>query len=83
MTTSGSDELRELEVTVREELVTVESSDIDEVLAEPQSEWRYDPIDAQREEVELRGLLSAIETVEQGHAGDQTNSCPADHQAVD
>jgi hypothetical protein len=66
MTTSDSDGLRELEVIIREELVIVESSDTDEVLTEPQSEWLYDPIDAQREEVELRGLLGAIETVERG-----------------
>jgi hypothetical protein len=65
MTTSDS-ELRELEVIVKEELVIVESSDVDEVLAEPQSEWLYDPTDAQREEVELRGLLGAIEGVEHG-----------------
>jgi hypothetical protein len=83
MTTSDSDELRELEVIVKEELVIVESSDVDEVLAEPQSEWLYDPTDAQREEVELRGLLGAIEGVEHSTQATASNRDPQANTAVD
>jgi hypothetical protein len=82
MTTSDS-ELRELEVIVKEELVIVESSDVDEVLAEPQSEWLYDPTDAQREEVELRGLLGAIESVEHGTQATAPNRDPQANTTVD
>jgi hypothetical protein len=83
MATSDDDGLRELEVIVKEELVMAESSDVDEVFAEPQSEWLYDPMEGQREEVELRGLLGAIETVEQGTQAAQPDHDPQVITAVD
>jgi hypothetical protein len=75
MTTGDSDGLHELEVIVNQELVMIDSRDIEEELAEPQSEWLYDPTDAQRDGVELRNLLGAIEAVEQG-----TRAAEPDHE---
>jgi hypothetical protein len=83
MTTSDSDGLCELEVIVEEEFVMIESSDTDEVLTEPHSEWLYDPIDAQREEVELRSLLGAIETVEQGTHAAEPDQDPQATSTID
>ena len=55
---------RELEIEVEADLVMVESSRSEEVLAQPESEWLFDPLDAQREEVGLRSLLGAVEALE-------------------
>ena len=62
---SNPDEsLRGLEVEVEAELTIAESSHPEETADAPLSEWRYDPADAERYEVGLRGLLGAVEAVE-------------------
>ena len=71
MTTPAGDNafLQELELTVRSELTIVETSE-PEVDADgvPAVEWLLDP-DAQRYEVGLHSLLSAVETLEYGSRG--------------
>lgn len=65
--------LRELERGVRAELALAETSQPEEeTVGVPIDEWRFDPADAQREEVGLRSLLGAVEAVEEG-------SRPGDH----
>jgi len=61
--------LEELELNVRSELTIVETSE-PEVDADgvPAAEWLLDP-DAQRYEVGLHSLLSAVETLEYGSRG--------------
>jgi len=63
----GNPFLQELELNVRSELTIVETSepelDADGV---PTAEWLLDP-DAQRYEIGLHSLLSAVETME-GHS---------------
>lgn len=61
---TGDDNLHELELTVREELIVVESSPLEEESDDaPALEWELDA-DAQRYEVSLRTLLGAIEATE-------------------
>jgi hypothetical protein len=61
--TGDGEFLRELEVEVEEELDLAESTRPEEITA-PSSEWPFDPVDVQREEIGLRSLLDAIEAVE-------------------
>jgi hypothetical protein len=61
--TREGDHLRELEAEVRAELGLVESSRPKEITG-PSSEWLFDPVDAEREEIGLRSLLGAIEAAE-------------------
>ena len=65
---SGSDRgiFDEVEIMVEEEVQMIESSCTEDVANEPPSAWLYDPLDAQLEEVRLRSLLSAVESVESG-----------------
>ncbi|MGF7234711.1 MAG: hypothetical protein ACQSGP_07105 [Frankia sp.] len=57
--------LYELELNVRAELTQVETSPReDEAVSVPMDEWLLDPADAQRDEVGLRNLLDAVETLE-------------------
>jgi hypothetical protein len=62
--TGDGDALRELEVEVEAELNLAESSRPEEIIGVPSSEWLFDPMDAQREEVGLRSLLGAVEAME-------------------
>ncbi len=55
--------LRELEVEVEVELDLAESTRPEEITG-PSTEWLFDPLDVQREEIGLRSLLGAIEAVE-------------------
>jgi hypothetical protein len=56
--------LREVELTVKEELTVVESSPLSEESdGAPTLEWLLDP-DGQRYEVSLRTLLGAVEALE-------------------
>ncbi|MFI6744497.1 hypothetical protein ACIBI9_67630 [Nonomuraea sp. NPDC050451] len=72
---SGEDDfLYELEVEVEAEVTLVESSHPEEVAELPVTEWLFDPTDAEREEIGLRGLLDAVEVLEDG-------SRPGDHVA--
>ncbi|GAA4557576.1 hypothetical protein [Planotetraspora kaengkrachanensis] len=62
--------LYELEIEVEEEVILAESSRPEEAAELPVSEWRFDPADAEREEIGLRGLLGAVEALEEGHRPD-------------
>jgi hypothetical protein len=73
--TGGSGFLHELELDVRAELAQAETSQTaEEAAGVPVDEWLFDPADAQRDEVRLRSLLGAVETLEDG-------SRPADRGA--
>jgi hypothetical protein len=57
--------LHELESNVRAELALAESSlPEEEAIRVPIDEWILDPADAPRDEVSLRSLLGAVETLE-------------------
>jgi hypothetical protein len=62
--TGDGDALRELEVEVEAELNLAEASRPEEIIGVPSSEWPFDPMDVQREEVGLRSLLGAVEAME-------------------
>jgi hypothetical protein len=72
--TGDNDSLYELEVEVEAELAMAESSDPEEAMRLPVTEWLFDPADVQRDEVGLRGLLGAVEALEgdsrSGHSTD-------------
>ena len=62
---SGDGEfLHGLETEVEAELEIAEHSHPEETATAPVAEWRFDPVDAERYEVGLRGLLGAVEAVE-------------------
>ncbi|MEW1846386.1 hypothetical protein AB0392_51240 [Nonomuraea angiospora] len=72
---SGEDDfLYELQIEVEAEVTLVASSHPEEVAELPVTEWLFDPVDAEREEIGLRGLLDAVEALEDG-------SRPGDHVA--
>jgi hypothetical protein len=56
--------LHALESVVEAELTMAESSHPAAAADLPVTEWLFDPADAQREEVELRSLLGAVEALE-------------------
>jgi hypothetical protein len=67
MSTSPLDDafLHELELDVRAELTLAASSPpAAEAVRVPVGDWLLDPADAQRDEVGLRGLLGAVESLE-------------------
>lgn len=67
--------LSELELDVKEELVTAETLDLEEAAGgEPGDDWT-DP-DAERYEVSLRVLLGAVEAVEDGPGEPGGHSSP-------
>lgn len=59
-----NDFLHELEAEVEIEVTRVESSHPEAAFGLPVTEWLFDPMDAEREETGLRGLLGAIEALE-------------------
>lgn len=61
--------LHGLEVDVEAEITIAEASHAEDVATTPVTEWRYDPADAERYEVGLRGLLGAVEAVEEAEGG--------------
>lgn len=61
--------LHGLEIEVEAELTIVESSNLETVAETPVGEWLYDPTEAERYEVGLRGLLGAVESVEDRERG--------------
>jgi hypothetical protein len=71
MSTSTGDNEFELEAEVEAELSLAESSDAEQATGLPVSEWLFDPTDIQREEVELRNLLGAVEELEGEFRHDQ------------
>ncbi|MER7210035.1 hypothetical protein [Streptosporangium sp. NPDC000239] len=56
--------LYELQAEVEIELTQVEASHPEEVAGLPVTDWLFDPTDAEREEIGLRGLLEAVEVLE-------------------
>ncbi|MFI6294697.1 hypothetical protein ACIBEJ_24120 [Nonomuraea sp. NPDC050790] len=62
--------LRELHVEVEAELTIAEASHPEEELREPITEWLFDPTEAEREEIGLRGLRDAVEVLEEGFLHD-------------
>jgi hypothetical protein len=59
--------LHDLELTVRAELAEAEAGQPEEeAVGVPVEEWLSDPAETQRYEVGLRGLLGAVEAVEEG-----------------
>ena len=70
MSTPNSDNvfLDELEVTVRAELIEVETSPPEEAACEPIDQWLTDPADEQRYEAGLRSLFGAVEALESSKA---------------
>jgi hypothetical protein len=64
----GDDDFEiELEVEIEAEISMSESSRPEEAADRPISEWLFDPADVQREDVERRNLLSAVEELEGDH----------------
>ncbi|MEV4098241.1 hypothetical protein [Streptosporangium saharense] len=59
-----SDFLHELGAEVRVELRVAEASHPEEMAELPVTEWLFDPTDVEREEIGLRGLLDAVEVLE-------------------
>lgn len=64
--------LHELRIEVEAEVTMAESSHPEEVVSLSVTEWLFDPTDVEREEIGLRGLLDAVEVLEDG-------SRPGDH----
>jgi hypothetical protein len=62
--TGENHHLHELRVEVEAELILVESGHSEEATDLPVTEWLFDPADAQRDEIGLRGLLGAVEALE-------------------
>jgi hypothetical protein len=62
--TGERDFLGELEREVEAELDLAESSHPEEIIGLPSTEWPFDPMDVQREEIGLRSLLGAVESME-------------------
>ena len=70
MSTPDNEEfLHGLEVEVEAELDIAESSHPGDAVRTPVTEWQFDPADAERYEINLRGLLGAVEAVEDMEGG--------------
>jgi hypothetical protein len=70
MSDPGENEfLHGLEVDVEAEITIAEASHPEDLADTPIAEWRFDPADAERYEVGLRGLLGAVEAVEDAEKG--------------
>jgi hypothetical protein len=54
----------ELKEEIEVELSMAEESHPEEVFALPIEEWLFDPVDVEREEVELRSLLGAVDELD-------------------
>ncbi|MET8146374.1 hypothetical protein ABZU32_39210 [Sphaerisporangium sp. NPDC005288] len=64
-TSSGENRsLYELRIEIEEEVTLVEESHSEEALDLPVTDWLFDPAEAEREEIGLRGLLGAVEALE-------------------
>ena len=61
--TGDGEILGDLEIEIEAELNMAESSRPEEVIGSPISEWLFDPMDVEREEVGLRNLLDAVEAI--------------------
>ncbi|MEV0407667.1 hypothetical protein [Actinoallomurus sp. NPDC050550] len=64
--------LYELEIEVEEELTVTEISNPEQATDVPVTDWLFDPADTERERTGLRGLLGAIQALEDdSRPGDQ------------
>ncbi|MFI7703983.1 hypothetical protein [Nonomuraea sp. NPDC049480] len=59
-----NDFLDGLKVEVEVELTVAEASRPEEMTDLPVTDWLFDPTDVEREEIGLRGLLDAVEVLE-------------------
>ncbi|MER5321574.1 hypothetical protein [Streptosporangium roseum] len=59
-----NDFLYELKVELVQEVTLAESSNPEQAMGLPVTEWLFDPTDVEREEIGLRGLLGAVEALE-------------------
>ena len=59
-----NDVLYELEVEIEVELTQTEASHPEEEMALPITDWLFDPTDVERAEIGQRGLLDAVEVLE-------------------
>ena len=75
MPTNDSSELREIGAEVAAELALADASYAQDALGQPQSEWLFDPIDIDREEIGLRSLLGAVQNLQAGRS-DGTDRMP-------
>ncbi|ETK34739.1 hypothetical protein [Microbispora sp. ATCC PTA-5024] len=57
--------LYELKAEVEIELTLAEASRPEEAAELPVTDWLFDPADAEREEIGLRGLVNAVEALEE------------------
>ena len=64
MPTDEGESLHEFQVEVEEELDIVRASHPQEALDGSPAEWLFDPTDIEREEVGLRSVLAAVESLE-------------------
>jgi hypothetical protein len=58
--------LYRLEIEVEEEMTEAEASHPEEAATLPIADWLFDPTDVERQEIGLRGLLDAVEVLEDG-----------------
>ncbi|MFD2081686.1 hypothetical protein SAMN05421678_11743 [Actinopolymorpha cephalotaxi] len=68
MGTSDGDDgqhLHELELEIEEEVAEAVASHPEEVAGLPVTDWLFDPTDVEREEISLRGLLDAVQVLEE------------------
>ncbi|GAA0966586.1 methyltransferase domain-containing protein [Actinocorallia libanotica] len=66
-TPPGDDEVEfDLEIEVQRELRAARASCAEELLTQSPAQWLFDPVEEQAYEVELRGLLGAIQELERG-----------------
>ncbi|MEU4572576.1 hypothetical protein [Nonomuraea sp. NPDC023979] len=56
--------LHELKVVIEAEVVMIEESRPEEAAATPVTDWLFDPLEARREQIGLRGLHDAVEALE-------------------
>ncbi|WP_219466488.1 hypothetical protein [Nonomuraea rhizosphaerae] len=61
-----SDFLHQLQAEVEAEVAMAEASRPQEEAGLPITDWLFDPTDVEREEIGLRGLLDAVEVLEEG-----------------
>ncbi|KAB2352541.1 hypothetical protein [Actinomadura rudentiformis] len=70
--TGDNDFLHELEAEVETELTLAEASRPEETTGLPPTQWLFDPLDAEREEIGLRGILSASKALEKEARPDES-----------
>lgn len=65
-TSGDNDFLHRLETNVRAELALVETSQPTAEAAAPTEQWLFEQVEAEHYDVGLRGLLAAVEALEDG-----------------